>query len=120
MTTATATATATAVFFCAAVFLAPQFFLRRSFFCAAVFLLRQQVTHKGIKFLAGSGGTPSKSKSGFRVGWWSRDDRNTSAWSSCRVLQADARMTLMIICLPVWIVSEPAQFRVNRGHSTGL
>ena len=78
-TTATAATTATAVFF------ALQFFLRRSLCCAAVFfasqfflrccfLLRQQVAHKGIKFLAGSGGTPSKSKSEFRVGWWSRDD----------------------------------------------
>ena len=28
----------------------------------------------GIKFLAESGGTPSKSKSEFRVGWRSRDD----------------------------------------------
>ena len=71
-------------FFCAAVFFAPQFFLRRSFFAPqfflrCCFLLRQQVTHKGIKFLAGSGGTPSKSKSEFRVGWWSRDDSN--AWA---------------------------------------
>ena len=81
----TTTATATAATATTAVFFALQFFLRCSFFCAAVFfapqfflrccfLLRQQVTHKGIKFLAGSGGTPSKSKSEFRVGWRSRDD----------------------------------------------
>ena len=50
-----------------------QFFLRCSVFCAAVlfalqFMVRHQVIHKGIKFLAGSGGTPSKSKSEFSVG----------------------------------------------------
>ena len=48
-------------------------FLRCMFFCAVVFfalqfVLRHQVIQKGIKFLAGSAGTPSKSKSECRVG----------------------------------------------------